>query len=251
MRTAQRYIDLMKHGVTSRPSSLIDVWDVLNDAGRALYSAGNRHPYYHRWSWAVRASTTLTIPANVELVTLPDDFVREVSVRASGTGKVVVVETMDALNDFRAANRAGNTVLRICFKAGIAQDSPTKQTRPVAAIYPTQDEERSDILLTYEKDWRNLSQDRPDEIPNIPESYERLLLLMARDHLWTLQNQTPSPETAAIADELAGLVVDDSDKQDTDGRPMHSVSANANSGGFMRRRGWWGDGINTSEITRS
>lgn len=229
MRTHQQIVDLMAHALGRTPDARNDLWACYNEAGRALYTAGEVAPWFHRWNWRRRENVTVVVPANSESVTLPADFGQLEAAIATGQnpGRVQIVPAA-AIQLYRTTNLAAGGMTYLATDLGSDQSSGAVAMRKRVLIYPLSSAERTDIRLTYLADWRELTQESDGgNRPNIPPDWERLLVLLARKLALDLEDQTPSLEASLIPDETEGLVLQDCGTDIDIGKPTYSVGAAA------------------------
>ena len=235
-RTLQNYIDLMSHGLGKTPDVRHQLVQTFNDAGRALFTCCEGAPFQHSWGWILRDNVPFTIPGNqVQEVQLPDDFGTFVSLeyQRSFVGRVVTT-TPGELNRVRRIFNVDPLRIYICFDVGEKQLNAQQGPRKVAAFWPPRDDDQTGLMLTYRRTWvdaevnpQTLNLVDPNAVPDIPQEYERLLVLLARAFAVHIEDQAEAFESQAIQQEVARLVDWDAGKQINKGPPMHSVMARA------------------------
>lgn len=231
-RTIQGYLDMMRHRLGKVPASRHVLIDTLNEAGRALFIAAEGEPHYHTWSWATAENVQLLIPAGVDRVPLPDDFGSLVAIEEEDRVVGSVQQTTAGhLLELRADTTTSNLTLWVAFDVGESQLNPEVGPRKVAAIYPVQGDERTDIRMTYNRTWIDVHSDDTGRIPNIPPEWDRLLRLMAQAFAVEIEDGTNPFDNDPYAAELSRLVSFDAGRQVLKGRPTHSVRDRARGGG--------------------
>ncbi len=229
--THQRYIDYMTHGLGKIPDPRHLLAETLNDAGRAVFTAGQSAPYYHRWSWLVKENTQLFIPKTSDFAELPADFgsILAVEEEQRVVGSVQLTGIAHILQ-LRADITVSPLTLWLAFDVGGIQQNKNSPPIKHVAVYPQQDSDRTDIRMSYSRTWVNLDFDAttgalkdPNAVPNIPPEWERLLKLNAMRFALEIENETTSSYEEMFAKELQRLVSFDSSRQSIYGRPLHSV----------------------------
>lgn len=234
-RTAQQYVDLMRHVLGKRPDSRHDLWATLNDAGRRLHICAQQKPWHHSWTWAARTAKPLTIKAGqaeIPMMTVGGvefSALKDLSFSTPNIGRVVFT-VPEELADLRQRNLNSPGTWWVSWKTAGDQGPRTKSIRNVIAIWPIPSADLN-MLATIQQDWRELEEARPNDVPAIPLLWERLLYLICRDMAWSLQNSTQSIEAAQIPDEINVLVNHDTGNQPKVGQARHSVRAAASRRG--------------------
>lgn len=239
-RNLNSYIQLMGHGLGKVPDSRHLLIDTFNDAGRALFTIAENPPWYHSWSWTVRDNVEFSIPGGqVQECELPSDFSSLVDLGFQNTfvGQIVTC-TAQELNMARRSVQVDPLRVWICFDVGSRQKNKTSAPRNVAAFWPPQTDAITGLSLSYRRDWVDMTENDLKAIPDIPTSYERLLVLLSRAYAVNTEDQAAAFEDSIIAQEIMGLVTSDAGKQPSKGKATHSVRARAGSGRGLSS--WWG-----------
>lgn len=227
-RTTQDYLDLMRHALGKTPQARHKLIDTLNDAGRALVTA-------HTWTWRTSRPTMLPIPAGQEYVVLPADFGQVVSIYTKNSQLFRVMQTsLDDIGNRRNWDDFDPGVLYISFDGSDTQITDDQsQPHRRAEIYPAQDTARNDVEMIYLRTWVDLTEANNSAVPNIPPEFERSLVLFARAFAVDIENQVEPYERQALfgpSGEIGRLMMEDANRQRTQGRPQHSVTASSRSG---------------------
>lgn len=247
-RTAQNYIDLMRHSLGRTPDPAHDLWATLNDAGRAVFNCAEDAPWFHEWSWRARYEVPLTLTAGASVIDLPADFQEVVNVQIPGQLiNRVNQQNLLAVSRLSGTNITGSQTIYMAFDSGRTQASTAVLVTPTATIWPPQATTRSDLRITYLAGWTELAQAAPTALPNIPIEWERLLLLTARSMAYKIETQNDSIDSADIPREISRLVGLDAGKQQDIGKPSFSVMLSARRSGFSNNSA---GGISQGIVTR-
>lgn len=242
-RTLARYIDLIRHGLGGTPDSRVNLYEIFNDAGRALFYIAEGPPYYHSWSWIVRDNVPFTIPGDatntVQEVELPADFDSIVSLEFedSFVGRVVQVPP-ETLNRIRRNTPTDPLAVYICFEVGSKQASKDAEPKNVAAFWPPRSSPLTGMRISYRRSWVDMESTDVNAIPDIPAKYERLLEMLSRGYAIHVQDQTDAFEDRAVTAEVQNLVNNDTGRQIYNGQASHSVRASAGRTQFDHS--WYG-----------
>lgn len=247
-RNVTDLINLMKHGLGRIPDSRHRLIDTLNDAGRALFHVAEQGPWFHQWNWLVRDNVDFTLPGgSVEEVELPADFGSLVAINKADT-LVGGIQQISAAKLSLLRRSVSVTQLRsyICFEVGSTQATGDATPRKVAAFWPPRTDALTGLTLTYVRAWVDLVESDGQRIPDIPQIFDRLLMLMARAYAIHLEDQAEAAEDPLVVNEINRLVQHEATMQPNFGRPTHSVMARAHSG--LASHPWYGQRIIRPEV---
>lgn len=176
----------VKHFHSGDPNSVVTDADttkgfVVNQAGRYLFSM-------HRWSWATGAESSLTITGSQTYIDLPSDFhqLQGLTYVNAGLGGNMARTTMSRLSFLRNSTTSGSFARRFFAISQPSQTATTSYmpTRRLELSWTPGATEANAIKITYEKKWLELSDDAA--VPNIPEEFEHLLLMLINAHQFEL-----------------------------------------------------------------
>jgi hypothetical protein len=225
-RTALDYVKDMRHALGKVPDARNNLWQRLNEAGRALV---NSHP----WTWRTRGPVALERVEGQSFVTLPADFEQAIDLIVPESLSFRCIQTsIQDLNARRSANQFDNFVLYIAFPFGDDQvntQEPVTQRR--AEIFPTPAATDSDVQLVYTAGWREIEDDDQSSVPNVPLTFERALGLMCRMFAMEFEDQLAPYEKEALygpggdslrvtGGELGRLMMADGNRQTDQGQPL-------------------------------
>lgn len=206
-RTRADYVSLMEHALGAVPDSRHTLADTLNDAGRALFDA-------HEWSWRQRTAG-VDFVASQTYITLPTGCGQIISAeRVGGTGRAPVrLTSLADIIRLRNTSENAGTSWHLATDFGVDQTGVTVlATQDRAAIYPTPAANESGAIeLTYRLDWTVLDDDT--DVPNMPASHERALVLLSRAFAIHLEDQEAAFEDEAFQAELDRLIDRDGGRQ--------------------------------------
>lgn len=240
MRTAGDYISLAKHGIGFTPDSRLNLWDLLNDAGRDLYAL-------HEW-WFRHRDGALSLVADQDYIDLPETWGGLIGASMTEGGAFSSLECVTLAEIVRLRNNnAGAGVASGCLYAyfGAAEGQVVVEDVPHARamLYPTPaTSEAGAISVSFLGLWKEIDEDDDNAVPNIPASHENLLVNLHRAHAISLENQSDPHENAGVKQQLAILIPENGRRQRTAGR----LGGGADR--FMRGRGG-GDQRNFGSVT--
>lgn len=242
MLTFGRYIEMMGHALGKTPDSRHQLYDTLNQAGRALWTAGMRQPFIHEWSWTKKTNKTIEIPALVDAVVLPRDFGNYQSAKLSTTaaGSVLVIDR-DKMQEYRSLQSTPSLNLYLCFDSEPVQLRGTGPARKTMQVYPQQSAARTDLKVTYRAQWAEIDASDADATPPFDPDYERLFMMVARAFAVETENRRDPFEKGPIAEELERLVLLDL---------MHQPQISQPDASAMRSSRMRGPSENFESITR-
>lgn len=209
MLTVSQLIGRMTHALGKTPDSRHSLYDSLNQAGRAFYSAAMVAPWHHDWTWIVKADITLTIPANAQFVDLPIDFGSPLEVGyetdTAGCARIVSQEEMHRA---RRSVTDPAELIYLCFEVGSSQPNRTAAPRSQVEVWPVDSSERSDVRISYRRVWPEYTAADGNLIPFYPAEAEELLMLLALSAAYKNEHYQPWPRDAdipAVIDRLVHL----------------------------------------------
>lgn len=214
MLTFGRYIEMMTHALGKTPDARHSLWETLNQAGRALWTAGMRQPFLHEWSWTQRVDKVIEIPASVDQVVLPRDFgsYRSVRLASTASGQVIVID-QDEMQEKRSLLSAPSLNLYLCFDSPPVQFQGTGPSRATMQVYPAQEAARTDLRMTYRSQWPEIDVNDAGATPPFDPDFERLFMMISRGFAFETENRRDPFESGPLAAELERLVLVDLLKQ--------------------------------------
>jgi hypothetical protein len=174
MRTVQKIYDLLNHAVGYSVAEGHDLWEDINSAGQALFSA-------RRWSWTKSIPTPILAVSGQGWCELPADF--------DGVGEFIAadgstVQMVDQAWIEAAYQRASlvNPGAGWCVCVGGYEQSPqgTGTPRRRLGIWPLPSFSGLIFTAIYRRRWRPVSSLDPNVEPNIPPELEWALICKGR-----------------------------------------------------------------------
>lgn len=219
MRAAYQIVNEMLFAVgktTDTIHSSIDPWQILNRAGRAIYT---RFP----WPWRAQGPEDLATVADQQYVELPTDFARPLKVTiANGGGWNIETVSMDRIMDLRqsAASFSGSAgLVRVSFIPYDTQPSGKALPKPRMEIYPTPTTNGEPTFsLRYERKWKELSTSDPNIKPNLPNEAEQALIYKGQALLKLMVEGSDGGMEAACEAKLQRLIGEQAGTQMNYGR---------------------------------
>ncbi len=173
--TAVKLENHARHAIGGEPSSLLNVTDMVNEAGERLV---NMHP----WSWLVRDPANLTLTQDQAFVTLPSDFRGIKSIwTTSSINDIIHLTTIDEILHRRGSSLS---VTNQDYWVALAWPTQTATTSapssPRLELWPTPAATDADAwAVSYYGGWIALSA-KATSVANIPEWLNPLLVEFVR-----------------------------------------------------------------------
>lgn len=203
----------MRHALGKNPSTNHDLWQTFNDAGHAMMNCAEVAPWNHQWTWAREVTADIDIPADVETWELPEEFGQLVRVGYETVlAKSIVVVPVARLEELRQQTVTPSGVIYVAYPIYGGRLSRVAAPQNRAAVYPTQDDDVTDLRWTFQRQWIDLHDDDNDGIPNIPRQWERLLELMAQQFAKVAEDQEDDWLSPSIGQEIERMVAFDTGK---------------------------------------
>jgi hypothetical protein len=194
--TCEDILNRMKHSLGKSPDSRHSLLHDLNHAGRELFDA-------YEWTWKTSDPVNLPAVADQNWIALPLDFneIQHVyldsSIDDSGFSYVQLcsLEEMLLLRQNSTVN-INVGALRVHFPVYHHSSAPDTAPQPRVLIHPTPEDSGTPTLtIVYGKQWRELTTEDTDAIPNIHPSCEGALVDLA----CALAIETEKPESPQAA----------------------------------------------------
>jgi hypothetical protein len=189
----------MEHALGRTPDSRNLLLATFNRAGRRLFTARG-------WTWRIRGPVPLAVTADETVIQMPADFDRICTL--SAPREDVEIVSLDYIMQLRREEYAGTRWYLYLPKW---EDNAGGEPVRNALIYPTPTTTGTPALeMTYYRKWPTFTADQTDRIPPIPESFEHLLVLLARAFARTLEDDDADPcEMPSIRSEITDLARED------------------------------------------
>lgn len=198
MRTVGEHIGLMRHALGKSPATYHDLYQTFQNAGNQLLQG--------EWSWAKRGPVPLAFRAGQDFFDLPDDFGRVVSLTGSAVALNVVQQvTAERLVALREGVVAiPDAEVYVCFDSARGQITPGVPSRTVGEVWPTPSANDTPVVqMVYRRSFPRFSSADDAKVPDIDESADLLLSLMAQDLAYLIENKRVLFDPAVIANETS------------------------------------------------
>lgn len=211
MMTCGQIIEEMLNAVGKTRESVptVDPWDVLNEAGHRLVN-------FRDWTWRTVGPVDVRAKAGQDYIELPYDFDAVISAAAinSGTSRTTIIG-LGRLIGMQAANNqslgsgwfvAFDTVRPTTAKSEKIGRRLYVWPRPQADGVPT-------LRLVYKSRWSTMSEKMDvDTRPNVPDEYQRALVMLARG-FFVQRVEQRDPDLGAAMEEINAMAMADGRRQ--------------------------------------
>ncbi len=207
-RTAGQIVALVDHALGSNQPASIDLWEILNSAGRAMFGE-------HSWSWRVAGPLKIAATGGTNTIALPEDFGELVGVQAQISPYMINVTTVADINRATAIVTSSPYAAMIAFDSWTIPTSPTQRPQPQALLWPIPTETgKPTLVISYMRRWRDMVSTDPNAVPNIPAEWDMALIYRARAEAKALVNDDAgSSDMAMYQKEIERLKLLDGAKQ--------------------------------------